>query len=122
MQVPTASFRTVRGYTIVAAMLDEVAYWPTDESANPDAEVLVWQADTASMNPSVGGAVIAAAYEDDPIRAAAEYGAQFRRDVEGFVTREAVAACVVADRRELPPVADVTYTAFVDPSGGAGTA
>jgi len=81
--------------------------------------VLVWQADTRSMNPTVPAEHIAAAYEQDPGVAAAEYGAEFRRDVESFVAREAVEACVIPDRRELPPVAGMRYMAFVDPSGGA---
>jgi hypothetical protein len=41
IEVQTASFRSVRGYTIVAALLDEIAYWRSDESAgNPDFEIL----------------------------------------------------------------------------------
>src|SRR5262249_44263548 len=41
VEVHTASFRTTRGYSIVAALLDELAYWPTDENASePDIEVL----------------------------------------------------------------------------------
>lgn len=41
IEIHTASFRSTRGYTIVAALLDEVAFWPTDEtSAEPDREVL----------------------------------------------------------------------------------
>jgi Terminase large subunit, T4likevirus-type, N-terminal len=32
VEVHTASFRTVRGYTVVAALLDEVAFWQTDET------------------------------------------------------------------------------------------
>jgi hypothetical protein len=34
------AFRSVRGYTVVAAILDEVAYWRPDESANPDIEIV----------------------------------------------------------------------------------
>ena len=108
IEVHTASFRSVRGYTVVAALLDEVAFWRSDdESANPDREVvealrsamatvpgaillaasspyarrgvlwetwqhhygkdedplLVWQADTRTMNPSVPQRTIDAAYE-----------------------------------------------------------
>ena len=40
IEVHTASFRTVRGYTVIAALLDELAFWRTDESANPDTEIL----------------------------------------------------------------------------------
>jgi hypothetical protein len=66
--------------------------------------VLVWQADTATMNPSMRDSpVIAAAYDADPVAAAAEYGAEFRRDVEAFITREALAAVTIAGRYELPP-------------------
>jgi hypothetical protein len=40
IEVHTASFRAVRGYTVVAAVLDEVAFWPTEESASPDTEIV----------------------------------------------------------------------------------
>jgi len=41
IEVQTASYRSVRGYAIVAALLDELAFWPTDaDSAEPDAEII----------------------------------------------------------------------------------
>ena len=40
IEVHTASFRTVRGYTVVAALCDEIAYWRSEESTNPDAEIV----------------------------------------------------------------------------------
>src|SRR5207248_2534479 len=40
LEVHTASFRSVRGYTIVAAVLDEIAFWRSDDSANPDKEIV----------------------------------------------------------------------------------
>jgi len=40
IEVHTTSFRAVRGYTIVAAILDEVAFWRSEDSANPDEEIL----------------------------------------------------------------------------------
>lgn len=36
-----ASFRSIRGLSVITAVLDEVAFWPVDENyASPDAEVL----------------------------------------------------------------------------------
>src|SRR6516164_6806601 len=41
VEIHTASYRSTRGYTIIAALLDEVAIWESDErSAEPDAEVI----------------------------------------------------------------------------------
>lgn len=40
IEVHTANFRAVRGYTLVGAILDELAFWRTDDSANPDAEIV----------------------------------------------------------------------------------
>ena len=164
IEVGTASFRTIRGYTIVAALLDELAFFRTDDAADPDFEildairpgmatipgamllcasspyarrgalwtahrkhfgkdgdpVLVWQADTRTMNPTVPQRVIDEATERDPASAAAEYGARFRSDVESFVNREAVETCVSLGVRERQPMSAVSYSAFVDPSGGSG--
>jgi phage terminase large subunit-like protein len=39
ISVATNSFRSVRGRPILCAILDEVAYWRDDNSANPDKEV-----------------------------------------------------------------------------------
>ena len=163
IEVHTASFRAVRGYTVAAAICDEVAFWRSEDSANPDTEilnglrpgmaavpgalllcisspyarrgalweayrqhygqdgdpVLVWQADTRSMHPLVEEQAIAEAYAQDESAAAAEYGARFRRDIEGFVSAEAVGAVVVPGRYELPRVSEVRYFGFVDPSGGS---
>ena len=69
------------------------------------------------MNPAVPQGIIENAYKEDPA-AAAEYGAEFRRDIEAFVSQEAVEAVVISKRLELPPVKDLRYFAFVDPSGG----
>jgi hypothetical protein len=48
--------------------------------------------------------------------------AQFRTDVESFITREAVEACVKSGVRERPPERKHSYIAFVDPSGGSSDA
>ena len=83
-----------------------------------DGRVLVWKASTQEMNPSIDKAVIEEAYESDPESARAEYGGEFRDDLADFVSRETVDAVTMWDRSELPPEPGVTYSAFVDPSGG----
>lgn len=164
IEVHTCSYRAVRGYTIAAAICDEVAFWRSDESANPDTEVinalrpalatmpgslllcisspyarrgalweaykkhyakdddpvLVWQADTRSMNPKIPEHVVTTAYQDDAAAAAAEYGAEFRRDLETFVDRDAVEACVVPGRTEYPHSSAFSHHGFVDAAGGSG--
>jgi hypothetical protein len=40
IEIQTASFRSVRGFTIIACLCDEIAFWRSDESANPDTEIL----------------------------------------------------------------------------------
>ena len=164
IEITTASFRSIRGYTVIAALCDEIAFWRTDEgSSNPDVEVLaalrpsmatvpgslllcasspysrrgalwdshrrhfgradspvlVWKAPTRVMNPTVPQSIVDEAMEADAPRALAEYGAEFRTDVETFVSREVVESCVVPGRHELSRVKGVTYAGFVDPSGGS---
>ncbi len=55
----------------------------------------------------------------DPARFRAEYLGLFRDDIAGYVTREAVEACVEIGVRERPPQKEHRYWAFVDPSGGS---
>ncbi len=40
VEVHTASFRSIRGRTVVGAICDEVAFWRSEDSANPDTEIL----------------------------------------------------------------------------------
>jgi hypothetical protein len=40
IEVHTANFKAVHGYTIVAAVCDEIAFWRSEDSANPDIEIL----------------------------------------------------------------------------------
>lgn len=162
IEISTASFRSVRGYTLAAVIADEIAFWRSDDSANPDyeiiaalrpalatlngklialsspyakrgelwgayrryygqddASILVAQADSRTMNPKLPQRVVDRAYERDAAAAQAEYGAQFRNDLEAFVSREAVEACVSPGLFELPPITRQSYRAFVDPSGGS---
>jgi hypothetical protein len=166
IQCVANSFRSIRGPTVVCAIFEELAFWRSDNSANPDLEVLravrpsmltvpgalllgisspyarrgllyqkyrthygkdtsrvlVWKAPTQTMNPAVDERVIAEAYDDDPIAAAAEYGAEFRTDIESFVARDAVEAVISRGVREREPMPGMRYFAFVDPSGGSADA
>ena len=58
------------------------------------------------------------ALERDPASAAAEFLAQFRKDLEAFVSIEAVRGCTVGIL-EIPPQRGIDYSAFTDPSGGS---
>lgn len=87
-------------------------------------QTLVWTAPTWIMNSALSRAsgVIAEAYENDPDSAKSEYGAEFRDDISTFIAREVIESLVPPARYELPPLSNVRYTAFVDPSGGSADA
>src|SRR5262249_55222061 len=87
--------------------------------AQGNPSILVARADTRTLNPSLSQAFIDKEYEKDPVWAAAEYGAEFRTDIESFITSESVEACIDAGIRERPYDRRNLYSAFVDPSGGA---
>ena len=38
--IATASYRTIRGRTVIGAVLDEVCFWRSDDAAEPDLEVV----------------------------------------------------------------------------------
>lgn len=87
-----------------------------------EGRVLVAQAPSLLMNPMLPPQVVADAKAEDPVSAAAEYEAQFRTDVEGYCTIEAVEACTRPGKLELGPVPGRRYHAFTDPSGGVADA
>lgn len=163
IEIHTASFRAIRGYTIVAALLDEVAFWRSEDSTNPDYEILnalrpgmatipdgiilaasspyarkgvlwdnwkryygqdnneilVWQAATWDMNPTIPDEFFREKFEQDAASANAEYGGQFRTDVETFVTQEVINACTDDGIYDRPYNSEYDYVAFTDPSGGS---
>jgi hypothetical protein len=83
-----------------------------------DALTLVAHGPSRTFNPTLNQRLIDRALEKDHARARAEYLAEFRADIEGFVSIEVVEACV-GDYRERQPCADLSYAAFCDPSGGS---
>jgi hypothetical protein len=40
IEIVTSNFRTIRGSTVVACLCDEIAFWRSDDAANPDSEIL----------------------------------------------------------------------------------
>jgi hypothetical protein len=163
LEITTNSYRSVRGYTLCAALLDEVAFWRSDSETNPDSEtlialrpamatipgamligasspysrkgvlyenfrdhwaedksrVLVWRATTREMHPGFPQELVDQALERDAAAAGAEYLAEFRSDIEAYLTREIVDACTIRGRHELLPERRVGYKVFIDPSGGS---
>jgi hypothetical protein len=162
--IRAATIVAARSKTVLGAILDEVAFFRSDESVNPDREiirgmkpgmstipgalllglsspyarrgvlwekyqehygkpgpVLFWQAPTLAMHdtPQVR-AVVADAYDEDAISARAEYGAEFRSDVEVFINHEVVNAATAQGITERAPKEHVVYHGFVDPAGGTG--
>jgi hypothetical protein len=40
IEVKSSNFRSVRGLTLVCCVVDEIAFLPSEDSANPDAELV----------------------------------------------------------------------------------
>jgi len=80
---------------------------------------LVWQADTASMNPTISQAYIDREIKKDPEAARAEWLGLFREDVSAAFPLEVIDACIVPGRTEIPYSPHVShYFGFLDSSGG----
>ena len=84
-----------------------------------DPLVLIAQAASRDLNPTLSEAVIARALARDEPAARAEYLGQFRDDIAAFIDRERVLACVEPGVFERAPVKGVRYISFTDPSGGS---
>jgi len=161
ISVHTCSYRSLRGYTVLAAICDEIAFWRV-EGANPAAEVLtalrpslasvpesmliaistpysrsgplyesfrdkysqddpdilIWKAPTKTMNPTIQERIIDRALKEDYSAARAEWMAEFREDLETFLSTEMIEAARISGRWQLPRIEGVSYSAFTDPSGG----
>lgn len=87
----------------------------------PDGDrlILVAQGPSRTFNPMVPQKFIDRAYERDEAVAKAEYGAEFRTDIEALLTREAIDAVTISGETERARVYGRHYYGFVDPSGGS---
>jgi hypothetical protein len=166
IEIHTADYRAVRGYTCLCVIGDEASFWASDSnSANPAGEILnavrpslattngllllissayakhgpmyeahqnffgkegssavTWVGTSLEMNPTINPEVVARAFARDAASAASEFNSVFRSDLESFISRAAVEACIVRGRFELPYVKGRNYRAFGDPSGGRNDA
>jgi hypothetical protein len=163
VQVATASFKAVRGRAIALCVLDEIAFFSSENSANPDLEiyrallpglatlngtlvaisspyrkvgllhskfkqhfgqdsdgVLFIRAATRTLNPTIDQAIVDQAMLEDPAAASAEWMAEFRDDIGGWLALETIEAAVRRGLTVRPPTTlHYTYVAAADPSGGS---
>jgi len=63
-------------------------------------------------------AEVKSAYEDDPVSASSEYGAEFRADAVALIAIEDLQPCIDVGVTVRAPQDGVAYVGFVDPSGG----
>lgn len=163
IEIMTASHRGIRGYTVGAVILDEIAFFYAD-GANPDKEIIsairpslatlngklialsspyakrgvLWEnykryfgengkiliakAPSLTMNPTLPKSVVEQAMKEDAASAKAEYLAEFRGDIETYISVEVVDRCTRPFPKQNAPKNKHRYHAFVDPSGGSADA
>jgi hypothetical protein len=85
-----------------------------------DSAILIANASSRTMNSTLAKARVTRAYKHDAARAAAEYGAEFRTDVEAFIDRFTIEAYVLGGVHERGALSSVRYSGFVDPAGSSG--
>jgi hypothetical protein len=161
-----SDYRSLRGRTLLLAIMDESAFLRDEQSSTPDietarallpglsttggmlavlsspyrklgllyqrhrdhfgqnsADVLVIQAPSRLLNPTLGESVVVAAQESDAFAANSEWLGEFRADISGYLDDVTIEAAIDYGRPlELPPRAGCRYSAFVDASGGRGDA
>jgi Terminase large subunit, T4likevirus-type, N-terminal len=84
-----------------------------------ESSTLVWSASAPAMNPTLPADYLERMKEDDPEAFRSEVLGEFRSGVSTLLDPEVLEACVIPDRRELPPADGLSYVAFADPSGGS---
>lgn len=94
--------------------------WKRHYGEDGDPLILVVKGPSQTFNPTLPDKDIARAFSDDPSRASAEYGAEFRADVETLLAREIVENAVDVGITERIRRPDMRYVAFVDAAGGSG--
>ncbi|WP_425907606.1 hypothetical protein [Nitrobacter sp. TKz-YC02] len=83
-----------------------------------DDDVLVIQAATRTLNPTIDQAFIDQALADDPVGARAEWLGEFRSDIAGYADFELIDGAVDRGITVRPPRQGLTYIGACDPGGG----
>jgi hypothetical protein len=164
IEVTTNNFRQARGRTVLLAVLDEVSFYRSDDSATPDFEVyravtpglatlpdsmlvgisspcrkagllyekwkthygknsddvLVLQASSRQLNPTLDAALVERAPEEDPASARSEWMGLWRDDLSNYVPLELIESAVDVGVSVRPPKTGVAYFGFVDAASGVG--
>jgi len=87
--------------------------------AKDDSSVLIWQASAPEMNPLLSADYLARMREVDASGYRSEVMGEHAAGLSNLFDPEALDRCIARDRRELLPAAELSYSAFVDPSGGS---
>jgi len=158
--ISTCTIRAGRGFALACVIMDELAFWRDEYSANPaddviwslqprlldnglligvsssygpfgclyethkehfgkeGSDVLFWKASTLTMNPTYNKEKIEKLIRRNPAKGRAEFMAEFREDVETYLSESDLEAVTMTGRRMLLPIPGVRYKAFTDPSGG----
>lgn len=97
-------------------------YERVNASYGKPGRTLTIKAPTWVMNPTVprDGEFLTRQFEENPANFVSEYAAEFRNDLEQFVSLDVVQAAVDAKCFERPPETGKTYHLFIDPAGGSG--
>lgn len=168
IEILASDYRSVRGYTLLGVVVDEIAFMGLAESSkirtdyqivrslepalattggkliaisspygktgwaydtfkrhfgnDRSRDVLVWNAPSRLMNPTLPQSVIDRALAEDLAAAKSEYLAEFRDDICAFVSLELLQNLVIKGRHENIRMPGNQYMAFVDLSGGRNDA
>jgi hypothetical protein len=164
--IATNSFRSIRGRSMLACVLDECAFYRSEESASPDEETyrairpalarvpgsvligisspykksgllyrkfvkhfgqndddaLIVRAASKMLNPTLADEEIERDLQDDYASARAEWFAEWRDDIAGWLPLEVIEAARDTGVTVRPPVVNsnkrIVYRSGCDPSGG----
>ena len=90
-----------------------------DSHGKDDDDVLVVAGELRTFNPSLPQKIVDDAMAKDPSKARAEWLGQWRDDLAEYLSRALIEDAVDDGVIVRPPVPNVRYSAFADPSGGA---